>query len=153
MRRILLTIAALIILVIITGRAFATANTQTICHCEETPGQCQSLTIGTKAAGKHLEEHEADYAGACVAPTPTITPTVKPSCSPTPSPTVEPEVTITVTPTVVEATPTASPATPEQKVDVSDGKSDGRSDGSCSQPPCITNLSGQPLLPLNNVGK
>ena len=50
----------------------------TICHCEtpdsDEPFQCQTLTIGIRAAERHLDEHEADYRGECEEITPTPTP-------------------------------------------------------------------------------
>src|SRR4051812_16192246 len=77
-----------------------------VCHYDGESGNFQTLNIAATAALAHLEEHEADYEGACQEVTPTEEPTVTPS---------EEEVT---------PTPTAAPDVPF----VGDGKGDGRSD-------------------------
>ncbi|MBI2337043.1 MAG: DUF4114 domain-containing protein [Deltaproteobacteria bacterium] len=93
----------------------------TICHCEDPnapgnnngPDQCQTLTLSPQGAASHLQNHEFDYEGACVEPTPTPTPTVPPSPTPTPTPTVPPSPTPTPTPTVPPSpTPTPTPTVP-----------------------------------------
>lgn len=49
-----------------TAVAFAKGEKSTICHIPQgNPENVQTITVGVKAADKHLAEHEGDYKGEC----------------------------------------------------------------------------------------
>lgn len=102
-----------------------------VCHCEqpdsESPFQCQTLNLPQPGVDGHLNQHDADYEGACVEPTPTDVPEEEPTPTEIPEPTDEPKE---------EVTPTVKPTTPPSPYNdgLSDGKTDGKSDGKGSVP-------------------
>lgn len=121
--------AVLLVALYFTGipKAGATDDVKVeICHCEQpdsdSPFQCQTLEVGVSGSIAHLEEHDADYAGACLeiipSPTEEITPTPEVTVTPEVTPTGSPSATPTLTPvptTTIIPTPTSGGSSEQKK--------------------------------------
>lgn len=84
----LATVVVLILMAFIVNQANATVPFGYVCHCEQPDGdepfQCQTLYIALPAVFAHVTQHDADYVGQCIEPSPS------PSTSPTPTPSESP---------------------------------------------------------------
>ena len=59
-------IAALFVLVFLSGVVLAQNDKITICHCPPgNPNKCHTITISINAWAAHLENHPGDHIGAC----------------------------------------------------------------------------------------
>src|SRR3712207_6689926 len=53
-------------LALLGGAAVAKTQKVTICHCPPgNPDNCHTITVGSKAAQKHLSQHDGDSLGPC----------------------------------------------------------------------------------------